>query len=223
MPIGVGRDGAAAELVAAPARFAYKVSEDLGGPLAALIEPLACCLHALESSQGVKDRDVLVLGGGTMGLLIGIAAEAAGAGRVTIADPSPAKLAIARQAGIARTTTPAELGDEAYEVVFEAAGVRAALEQAFRLVEKTGVLVQVGVHDADATVPIVPFKVYERELRIIGSNSLANKFPRAVDVMMDIRDRAAALIGPSYPVFDFAEAVEAMSRGDTVKTQLRFD
>jgi 2-desacetyl-2-hydroxyethyl bacteriochlorophyllide A dehydrogenase len=223
LAIGVGRDGAAAELVAAPARLAYTVREDLGGPLAALIEPLACCLHAIESAQGVKDRDVLVLGGGTMGLLIAITAELAGAGRVTLADPSPAKLDIARRAGIARTTAPADLDDDAFDIVFEAAGVRAALEQAFALVQKTGVLVQVGVHDADAMVPINPFRVYERELRIIGSNSLADRFPMAVDVMTDIRDRAATLIGQSYPAWDFLQAVEAMARGDSVKTQLRFD
>jgi 2-desacetyl-2-hydroxyethyl bacteriochlorophyllide A dehydrogenase len=223
LAIGVGRDGAAAELVATPARLAYTVREDPGGPLAALIEPLACCLHAIESAQGLKDRDVLVLGGGTMGLLIAITAELAGAGRVTLADPSPAKLDIARRAGIIRTVAPADLGDDAFDVVFEAAGVRAALEQAFALVQKTGVLVQVGVHDADATVPIVPFKVYERELRIIGSNSLADRFPMAVDVMTDIRDRAAPLIGRSYPAWDFLKAIEAMARGDSVKTQLRFD
>lgn len=221
-PIGVGRPGAAAELVAAPARFTYKVREDLGGPLAALIEPLACCLHAIESSQGVKDRNVLVLGGGTMGLLIAIAAGLYGADAVTVADPSPAKLEIARRAGIASAVTPADLGEAAYDVVFEAAGAPRALEQALGLVEKTGVLVQVGVHDADRTVPFNPFQIYERELRIIGSNSLADKFPAAVDVMADIRDRAAVLIGESFPVWDFAAAVEAMARGETVKTQLSF-
>ncbi len=221
-PIGVGRPGAAAELVAAPARFAYKVREDLGGPLAALIEPLACCLHAIESSQGVRDRSVLVLGGGTMGLLIAIAADLHGAGAITVADPSPAKLEIARRAGIATVTTPAALGEATYDVVFEAAGAPKALEQALRLVEKTGVLVQVGVHDADRMIPFNPFEIYERELRIIGSNSLADKFPAAVDVMTDIRDRAAVLIGESFPVWDFAGAVAAMARGDTVKTQLGF-
>ena len=219
-PIGVGRPGAAADFVAAPARNALAVREDLGS-VASLVEPLACVLHAVESSQGVRDRSVLVLGGGTMGLLIAIVCQVSGAGRVTLADPAPAKHAIARRAGIPDVVDPKDLGTECFDVVFEAAGVRRALEQAVPLVEKTGVLVQVGVHDEDATVGFNPFKIYEREIRIIGSNSCADKFPAAVDMMADIHDRAAVLLGDPFQVWDFTAAVDSMVAGHAVKTQLR--
>lgn len=221
-PIGVARPGAAAEFVATPASNAVVVRESLGAGVAALIEPLACALHAVDSAQGVKDRSVLVLGGGTMGLLIAIVSEVLGAGHVTLSDPAPAKHAVARRAGIADVVEPGALGPDCHDVVFEAAGVRGALEQAMTLVEKTGVLVQVGVHDEDATVGFNPFTIYEREIRIIGSNSCAGKFPAAVDLMADIRDRAAVLLGESFPVWDFAMAVDSMVAGHAVKTQLRF-
>lgn len=219
-PIGVGRPGAAAEFVAAPARNSLPVRESLGSGVAALIEPLACVIHAVESSQGVKDKSVLVLGGGTMGLLIAIVSQMSGAGSVTLADPAPAKHEIARRAGITNVVDPNSLGAECFDVVFEAAGVRAALEQAVPLVEKTGVLVQVGVHDEDAIVGFNPFKIYEREIRIIGSNSCADKFPDAVDMMADIHERAAVLLGDPFPVWDFAQAVDSMVAGHAVKTQL---
>lgn len=221
-PIGVGRPGGAAEYVNVPGKNAFSVNEQLGGDLAALIEPLACVLHAADSSQGIKSRSVLVLGGGTMGLLIAIVAKLKGAGRVVIADPAPGKLAIAKAAGISEAVDPSTLGSECFDVVFEAAGVRKALEQAVPLVEKTGVLVQVGVHDEDATVPFNPFKIYEREIRIIGSNSCANKFAEAVDVMNDIREQAKHLIGKSYSVWDFDNAVNGMVAGHSIKTQLHF-
>lgn len=221
-PIGVGRPGAAAEFVATPARNALVVRESLGGGVASLIEPLACVMHAVDSSQGIADKTVLVLGGGTMGLLIAIVAQVSGAGRVTLADPAPAKHDVARRAGIADVVDPKALGPECYDVVFEAAGVRPALEQAMALVEKTGVLVQVGVHDEDAVVGFNPFKIYEREIRIVGSNSCADKFPAAVDLMADIQDRVAVLLGDPFPVWDFARAVESMVAGHAVKTQLRF-
>lgn len=219
-PIGVGRPGAAAEFVAAPARNALPVRESLGSGVAALIEPLACVIHAVESSQGVRGKSVLVLGGGTMGLLIAIVAQMSGADGVTLADPAPAKHQMARRAGITNVVDPTSLGAECFDVVFEAAGVRAALEQAVPLVEKTGVLVQVGVHDEDATVGFNPFRIYEREIRIIGSNSCADKFPDAVDMMADIHDRAAVLIGDPFPVWSFAQAVDSMVAGHAVKTQL---
>jgi 2-desacetyl-2-hydroxyethyl bacteriochlorophyllide A dehydrogenase len=222
-PIGVGRPGAAAEYVAVPARNAAVVRETLGAGAAALIEPLACAVHAVESSLGVRDKNVLVLGGGTMGLLIAIVAQTAGAGRVLLADPAPAKHAIARQAGIPDAVDPAALGAECFDVVFEAAGVPRALDQALTLVEKTGVLVQVGVHEEHAVAGFVPFKVYEREIRIVGSNSCADAFHRAVDLMSDIGDRAAVLLGESFLAWDFEAAVDSMAAGHAVKTQLRFD
>ncbi len=222
-PIGVGRPGAAAEYVNVPARNAFVVEESLGGDLAALIEPLACVLHAVESSQGVGNRTVLVFGGGTMGLLIAIMAQVSGASRVVLADPAPGKRAIAGRAGITETVDPATLGAECFDVVFEAAGVQPALESAIGLVEKTGVLVQVGVHDADAMVAFNPFKIYEREVRIIGSNSCADKYAEAVDVMSDIRERAALLVGQSFPVWDFSAAVDSMATGQSIKTLLNFN
>lgn len=81
---------------------------------------------------------------------------------------------------------------------------------------------QVGVHDEDATVPFNPFKIYERELRIIGSNSCADKFADAIDVMQDIKAQARHLIGNSFPVWDFGAAVDSMAAGHSIKTQLHF-
>jgi 2-desacetyl-2-hydroxyethyl bacteriochlorophyllide A dehydrogenase len=222
-PIGVGRPGAAAEFVNVPAKNAFAVKETIGRELGALIEPLACVIHAVESSQGVKNRTVLVLGGGTMGLLTAIMSDVSGASRVVLADPSPNKRQIAQKAGIKETVDPATLGSECFDVVFEAAGVRAALENAMKLVEKTGVVVQIGVHDEDAIVGFIPFKIYEREIRIIGSNSCADKYVEAVDVMSDIRDRASKLVGKSFSVWDFNQAVDSMAAGDSIKTLLHFN
>jgi 2-desacetyl-2-hydroxyethyl bacteriochlorophyllide A dehydrogenase len=221
-PIGVGRPGAAAEFVSAPSRNVFPVAESIGSGVAAMIEPLACAIHAIESSQGIAGRSALVVGGGAMGLLIGIAARKLGAGSVTISDPSEAKRAIARRVGVDAVLAPDGLGDQAFDVVFEAAGVGTALDQALNAVEKTGVMVQVGVHDADAAATFNPFRLYERELRIIGSNSCADKFPAAVELMPDIRDEVSHLIGESFSFWNFGQAVQAMESGKAVKTQLRF-
>lgn len=222
-PIGVGRPGAAAEQVAVPGQNAHVVREDIGHGVAALIEPLACALHAVESSQGVKDRRVLVIGAGTMGLLTAIIARQHGAAEVTVVDPNQGKHPIALDVGAHKVATPEQLGDERYEVVFEAAGAMPALRMALNHIRKTGVLVQVGVHNVEATVDINPFTIYEHELRIIGSNSLANQFAAAVDLMYDIAQPASKLIGETYSVWDFGVAVQKMASSSAVKTQLRFD
>ncbi|MBL8581229.1 MAG: alcohol dehydrogenase catalytic domain-containing protein [Rhizobiaceae bacterium] len=222
-PIGVGRAGATAEYVAVPAKNAFAVNERIGAGVAALIEPLACAIHAVETAGRLRDRRVLVLGGGTMGMLIALAALKKGAGDVTLADPVEGKRLTAKAVGVTHAVDPARLDGERFDVVFEAAGVMAALRQALTLVEKTGTLVQVGVHDEDATVPVNPFKVYEQEITIVGSNSLADKFSAAVDLMPDLQAEAARLIGEPFSVWDFAAAVDSMAKGHAIKTQLIFD
>jgi 2-desacetyl-2-hydroxyethyl bacteriochlorophyllide A dehydrogenase len=222
-PIGVGRPGAAAEQVAVPGQNAHVVRENIGHGVAALIEPLACALHAIKSSQGVKDRRVLVIGAGTMGLLTAIIARHHGAAEVTVVEPNQGKHPIALDVGAHKVATPEELGDEPYEVVVEAAGALPALRMALKHIRKTGVLVQVGVHNVEATIDVNPFTIYEHELRIIGSNSLANQFPAAVDLMYDIAQPASKLIGETYSVWDFGAAVQKMASSSAVKTQLRFD
>ncbi len=221
--IGVGRAGAAAEYVAVPGQNALKVKETVGDGPAALIEPLACALHAVESSRSVAGRNVLVIGGGTMGLLIALSAKAQGAGAVAISDPSGTKLDIARKAGITDARTPGEFEGNHFDVVFEAAGVTAALVQGIKMLEKTGTLVQVGVHDADKTVPINPFLLFEREQTFVGSHSCAEMFPAAVDLIQDIKPQAELMIGEPFSVWDFEAAVDSMSKGHSIKTQLKYD
>lgn len=221
--IGVGRAGAAAEYVAVPGQNALKVKETVGDGPAALIEPLACALHAVESSRSVAGRNVLVIGGGTMGLLIALSAKAQGAGAVAISDPSGTKLDIARKAGITDARTPGEFEGNHFDVVFEAAGVTAALVQGIEMLEKTGTLVQVGVHDADKTVPINPFLLFEREQTFVGSHSCAEMFPAAVDLIQDIKPQAELMIGEPFSVWDFEAAVDSMSKGHSIKTQLKYD
>lgn len=222
-PIGVGRFGAAAEFVSVPARNAYRVKSSIGDSAAAMIEPLACALHAVESAQGIGGCNVLVFGGGTMGMLIALAAKAQGAGSVAIADPTAAKLKIAQQIGVPIARAPSEFSGDLFDVVFEAAGVTGALAQAMGLLDKTGTLVQVGVHDADKTVPFNPFLLYEREHKFIGSNSCAKQFEPAVDFIEDIKSATEVLVGRTFSVWDFEAAVKSMTSGEAVKTQLRFD
>ncbi len=221
--IGVGRPGAAAEYVAVPGQNAFKVKETVGDGPAAMIEPLACALHAVESAHGVAGRSVLVIGGGTMGLLIALSARAQGASAVVISDPSGTKLDIAMKAGITDARTPSEFEGNHFDVVFEAAGVPRALAQGIELLEKTGTLVQVGVHDADKTVPFSPFHLFEREQTLVGSHSCAEMFPTAVDLIQDIKAQAELMIGEPFSVWDFEAAVESMSKGHSIKTQLKFD
>lgn len=221
-PIGVARPGAFADYVAVPARNAYPVPEAIGHAVAAMIEPLACVLNAVAAAGAVENRSVLVMGAGTMGLLLAIVCRKLGASSVTVCDPALGKHAVARKAGIDAVVTPDTLGTTMYDLVFEAAGVRPSLVAGLERLEATGTLVQVGVHNEEDLVGLPPFRIYEKELRIVGSNSLADKFPAAVEFMPDIGAQASALVTDTYAAWDFGAAIDNMAKGTSVKTLLTF-
>jgi 2-desacetyl-2-hydroxyethyl bacteriochlorophyllide A dehydrogenase len=221
VPIGVGRPGAAAELVVVPRQNVYGVSTSLSPSAAALIEPLACVLNALDAGGDVRDRSVLITGAGTMGLLIAIVAAPRGA-HVTVADPSPFKLDVARQLGADAVILPQRLERESYDVIFEASGSPSAVRQALTHLAKRGRLVQVGVLGTTQTVEIRPFDIYERELSIVGSNSLPYNFEAAADVMVDIAELATRLITHRFPVWDYGLAIASTAQPEAIKTHLTF-
>lgn len=88
------------------------------------------------------------------------------------------------------------------------------------LLHPMGTWMQIGVHTPEAHVDLKPFDIFERELRIIGSNSLADKFPQAVELMPQVSDTVAKLVTQTFPVWDFAAAVQSMGSAGSVKTQL---
>ena len=220
--IGVTRQGAAAEQVAVPARCAHRLPAGVTPELGAMIEPLACVCNAVHRAGALRDRRILVMGSGVMGLLIAIVARRMGAGEVWVSDPSEAKHPTALGVGVTRAVTPSLLAGQRFDIVFEASGAPAAAQQVMALLGPTGIWMQVGVLAPEATVTLNPFDVFDREISIIGSNSLADKFPAAVELMPDIMEPAAKLISSRVSVWDFQAGLESARAATSVKTQLFF-
>jgi threonine dehydrogenase-like Zn-dependent dehydrogenase len=77
--LGFHRHGGFAELVAVPTSSLIPVPADVPGSLACLAEPLACALNALDQSKLSSGMSVLIYGGGTLGVLMAMAARELGA------------------------------------------------------------------------------------------------------------------------------------------------
>lgn len=118
----------------------------------------------LELSDGVRDRRVLVTGGGVVGLLTGLFARAHGAAEVVVADPDPRRLAAAAGLGL---TPLADDGPEAVwrwcaerwqhgpadvgaDVVFQCRGQAAVLATALRAVRPQGTVVDLAFYQGGA-------------------------------------------------------------------------
>ena len=124
-------DGALAEFVTVRADQCHVLPAEMDDGIGAMMEPLSVALHALKRAGTVSGKGVLVLGGGTIGLLVAISARAFGAVPVAVSDPVAARRQKAVELGVDVALDPAapdfqdkvrELTGEGFDMIFEASG-----------------------------------------------------------------------------------------------------
>jgi 2-desacetyl-2-hydroxyethyl bacteriochlorophyllide A dehydrogenase len=219
--IGVTQDGGFAELVAVPARCCYVLPDSLSPAAAALVEPLSCAVHGLNRLPRRPGSHYLIYGAGTMGLMMAAVVRQAGAASVSMVDPNEDRLAFAASFGADAVAPRAEeLGrPQGFEVVIDATGVIAAIEDGLGRVRKGGTFLQFGVTDAAATATFSPFRVYNREIDIIGSMAVHNSFQPAIDLLSSGLD-LDPLVSDVFPLDAFDDAVAAFRAGKGRKIQI---
>jgi L-iditol 2-dehydrogenase len=164
--VGVHRDGGFGELVAFPSHRALRLPDGLSLRDAALSEPLACCLHALDIAAPRPGDRVVVLGGGVIGLLCLQLARLAGA-EALLVTRSPHRRRIGEELGavtVASTEEAARAWPQGAEVVLECAGVSETVRTAPKLAARGGRVVVVGVLARGEAVPVEPFDLLVREV-----------------------------------------------------------
>jgi L-iditol 2-dehydrogenase len=106
--------GTLQERVNHPAKWCYRLPDDMSLDIGALLEPLGVALHAFRRSQMPKDATILIFGAGAVGLLCAAVAMVRGAGKVVIADIDAGRLEFAVKNGFAHTsyTVPMRRGKD---------------------------------------------------------------------------------------------------------------
>ena len=140
--VGVSTNGAIAEYVAVPELKVYQIPETMSYVAGALIEPISCAVHGMHSINPKSGDTFLIVGAGTMGLMLLQLALRGGASRVAVVDVNAQRLGLAGQLGAQRTYVDIHqaLADEplGFNCVIDATGVAAAIEQAFEAVKRGG-------------------------------------------------------------------------------------
>ena len=159
-------NGAYAEYLLVPERIAavnlLRVPPTLASEVAALVEPLACCLRGVERAAIEAGQTVAVLGTGPIGLMLCACVADAG-GRPVAVGGRRERRELAPLFG-------AEPGDgEGADVVIEAAGTADAWGDAIRLVRPGGTVVLFGGLPGDTAVPVDAYRLHYEELTLRGS------------------------------------------------------
>ncbi len=218
--IGDTVDGAFAEYVAVPAANCYRLPDSVSMREGALVEPLSCAVHGVRRIGVETGERFLVVGAGTMGLLLQQLLQRSGA-RVTVVDRNTRRLAIASDLGAAATATDtAELGDERFDAAVDVTGAPSAIEAAFDSLRRGGRLLVFGVADEAARVSLPPFRVYNDEITVVGSMAVLNSYGAAVDLISSGSVQTAPLLTDALPLEKFPEALAMMRAGTGVKVQV---
>jgi L-iditol 2-dehydrogenase len=159
-------NGAYAELLLVPERIATRnllpVPPDLAPEVAALTEPLACCLHGIDVAGVEHGQTVAIVGLGAIGLMLCACVADAGARPVGVGSREERR-ALAPAFG-AVTAEP-----EGVDVAIEAAGTVEAWERALSLVRPGGTVLAFGGLPRDARVAVDPYRIHYEEVRLVGS------------------------------------------------------
>jgi len=167
LEMGVGCDGAAAELVMVPARFVHRLPADLPDRRAVLLEPLACVLAGLAKVRIGPLDQVLVLGGGPIGALTAMVAARLSAG-VMLREPDPYRRGFASD-HLACVVPDDGMGHLAAPPTVVIDTTAALTEFALDTVEDGGRVLQLGVHTGQRML-LRPFVLTARNLTLIGSS-----------------------------------------------------
>ncbi len=203
------RAGAFAEFVAVPARIIYRLPENLSFAEAAMLEAVAVAIHAVSLAPIAPGSSALVLGAGTIGLLVQQALRAAGCERVFVADVDSTRLKLSQELGATATLIAgAQLtphvqrltGGTGVDIAIEAVGRNETVAAAIDGVRKGGSVVLVGNISPEVTLPLQ--KVVTRQIRLQGSCASAGEYPRAIELISNGAIRVKPLISAIAPLHE---------------------
>jgi L-iditol 2-dehydrogenase len=201
------RNGAFAEFVTVPAHITYQLPHNLPFAEAAMLEAVAVALHAVSLVPIARDCTALVLGAGTIGLLLQQALRVAGCSRVLVADIDATRLKLSAELG-ATAVLPSGTdlsnqilkltGGAGVDIAIEAVGINPTVAAAIDNVRKGGHVVLVGNIAPEVTINLQ--KVVTRQLWLQGSCASAGEYPRAIELVSSGQINVKPLITAIAPL-----------------------
>ncbi|GAA4540985.1 zinc-dependent alcohol dehydrogenase family protein [Amycolatopsis samaneae] len=213
-------NGAFAEYVAVPAATCYRMPETMTWQQGALVEPVSCAVHGVRKIGVEAGERFLVVGAGTMGLIMQQLLQRAGA-RVTVVDRNTTRLPRATRLGAeAVAGDVGELNGEKFDAAADCTGAAPAIEAAFDSLRRGGRLLIFGVAPAEARVALSPFRIYNDEITVVGSMAVLNSFGTALDLVANGAIDTAELLTDTLPLDRYPEALDLMRSGSGLKVQV---
>jgi 2-desacetyl-2-hydroxyethyl bacteriochlorophyllide A dehydrogenase len=224
--LGLDTDGAMQGRWVVPAFTLHKLPEGVGLDVAALVEPLAVAVHDVRRSRLKAGETALVIGGGPIGMLIAMVAQAEGA-KVILSEINETRLKMAGEMGFTGLNPKeqnvaeavlAATGGAGADVVFEVSGTQPGVDLMTDAVRARGRIVMVAIHAKKATVDL--FRFFWREIEMLGARVYEPQdYDRAIQMIGEGLP-VARLITDRHPLAQVQAAFEALDGNATAMKTL---
>jgi (R,R)-butanediol dehydrogenase/meso-butanediol dehydrogenase/diacetyl reductase len=223
--VGLASPGGFAEAVTVPLEGLVALPESVSDRVAAFAEPMAVGLHAVARGEVRPGDNVLVFGGGAVGIAVLLAARLAGAAQLFLSEPLAARRELGLRFGATETYDPsrADVPREAYlrtgrigpDVVFEASGHPQVVLDAISSVRRGGRVVLAGIGQRPVPIDLTRLTLFERS--VVGTLGYNFDLPRVVSLLASGRlDEVVGLTLVDRPLSAGAE-VFAELRADPAR------
>ncbi len=193
--------------------------------VASLLEPLSCCVRAVDLANIRSGEKVAIVGAGPLGQMVLQLAKRSGASAVLVSEINPVRREMASRLGADLTIDPSKeslvnsvadfTGGRGIDVAFEVAAVPAALNDCVKSVRHGGKVIMVGVHAASARLELELLPFHRREVSLISSWGGAGAFQRTATWLNHLELRP--LLTHFFDLADIGRAFDTAKSGAAVK------
>jgi len=185
---GVTVNGGFAEYVLAHKSQIHKIPDNVSLKDAAFLEPISCCIHGADMT-GLQSSDrVLILGAGTIGLIMLQLCTSAKVDYVSVTEPVEIKRLNALKLGATsvfdtNVITIEKLKKCNFNKVIECSGNINAVKTAIEVCAPTGTVMLFGLTHPKDEISVKPFELFKREITIKASYINPLTMSRAVEML----------------------------------------
>lgn len=216
--LGIADQGALAEYILVPSVSLYSLPENVSMQEAALAEPVSVGLHAVNLSDCQPEQTALIIGGGTIGLIVLALLKQRGIKTVAVIEPDPKRAALAAALGASSVINPDKnqlhaavksfSGSQGPKLVFECAGIPETISAACNLISTRGTIIMLGI--CHQPVEINFLGLVTREISIIPSFSKTTaEFVKAVELITSGKLNLSPLISKVISLDELDEGFNA--------------
>ena len=216
------RHGAFAEYVAVPEYILYRIPDKVSFEEAAMVEPAAVALHAINRGNPQIGESCVVVGAGMIGIFIVKILSNAGTSALIVVDTDENKRQQAEDAGAKLSFNPSDdklhseilraTKNRGADLSFEVVGISDSVNTAIQVLRKGGRTVLVG--NLSKTVDFPLQKVVTSEISVLSSCAIRGEYEAVLELIekgaINVKDQISAIA----PLSEGAEWFDKLKQKD---------